>query len=81
MISSLWHLVVGILGGNADVILKADVLEAGKMDKRKELSEFDKGQIVMAAQPGQSISKTAALQTQVVSGCRKWRCQNTQFSS
>jgi len=31
------------------------------MGKRKNLSEFDKGQIVMARRLGQSISKTAAL--------------------
>ena len=37
------------------------MLEAGKMAKRKDLSEFDKGQIVMARRLGQSISKTAAL--------------------
>ncbi len=37
------------------------MLEAEKMGKRKDLSEFDKGQIVMARRLGQSISKTAAL--------------------
>ncbi|KAK3531093.1 hypothetical protein QTP70_010360 [Hemibagrus guttatus] len=31
------------------------------MGKRKDLSEFDKGQIVMARRLDQSISKTAAL--------------------
>ena len=31
------------------------------MGKHKDLSEFDKSQIVMARRPGQSISKTAAL--------------------
>ncbi|ROI16550.1 hypothetical protein DPX16_2744 [Anabarilius grahami] len=31
------------------------------MGKRKDLREFDKGQIVMARRLGQSISKTAAL--------------------
>lgn len=31
------------------------------MGKRKDLSEFDKGQIVMARRLGQRISKTAAL--------------------
>ncbi|XP_065118090.1 fibroblast growth factor receptor 1-A-like isoform X1 [Paramisgurnus dabryanus] len=48
------------------------VLEAGKMD----LSDFDKGQIVMAIRLGQSISKTAALvgcsQSAVVSTYQKW---------
>ncbi|KAK3511061.1 hypothetical protein QTP70_030101 [Hemibagrus guttatus] len=34
------------------------VLEAGKMGKCKDLSEFDKGQIVMAGRLDQSISKT-----------------------
>ncbi|KAK3564091.1 hypothetical protein QTP86_007551 [Hemibagrus guttatus] len=34
---------------------------AGKMDKCKDLSEFDKGHIVMARPLDQSISKTAAL--------------------
>ncbi|KAK3510120.1 hypothetical protein QTP70_026836, partial [Hemibagrus guttatus] len=34
---------------------------SGKMGKRKDLSEFDKGQIVMARRLDQSISKTAAL--------------------
>ncbi|KAK3507069.1 hypothetical protein QTP70_003879 [Hemibagrus guttatus] len=42
-------------------VLKADVLETGKMGKSKDLSEFDKGQIVMARPLDQSISKTAAL--------------------
>ena len=43
------------------VVLKVDVLEAGKMGKHKDLSEFDEGQIVMAGRLGQSIFKTAAL--------------------
>ncbi|KAG7323793.1 hypothetical protein KOW79_013495 [Hemibagrus wyckioides] len=34
---------------------------AGKMDKQKDLSDFDKGQIVMALQLGQSVSETADL--------------------
>ena len=38
------------------VVLKVDVLETGKMGKREDLSEFDKGQIVMARWLGQSIS-------------------------
>ncbi|KAK3517496.1 hypothetical protein QTP70_012575 [Hemibagrus guttatus] len=42
-------------------MLIIDVLEAGKMGKRKDLSEFDKGQIVMTRRLDQSISKTAAL--------------------
>ncbi|KAK3511693.1 hypothetical protein QTP70_014527 [Hemibagrus guttatus] len=36
-------------------------VKAGKMDKSKDLSEFDKGQIVMARPLDQNISKTAAL--------------------
>ncbi|KAI5095705.1 dnaJ-like subfamily C member 11 [Silurus meridionalis] len=39
--------------------LKVDVFEAGKMGKRKDLSEFDEEQIVTARPLGQSISKTA----------------------
>ncbi|ROI16577.1 hypothetical protein DPX16_22554 [Anabarilius grahami] len=46
------------------------------MGKRKDLSEFDKGQIVMARRLGQSISKTAALvgcsRSAVVSIYQKW---------
>lgn len=37
------------------------VLEAGKMGKHKDLSNFNKGQIVMARQLGLSISKTKVL--------------------
>ncbi|KAK3538316.1 hypothetical protein QTP70_035239 [Hemibagrus guttatus] len=36
-------------------------LKAGKMGKRKDLSKYDKGQIMMARRLLQSISKTAAL--------------------
>ncbi|MBN3307699.1 PTH1R protein, partial [Amia calva] len=46
------------------------------MDKRKDLSDFDKGQIVMTRRLGQSISKTAALmgcsRSAVVSTYQKW---------
>ncbi|KAK3557043.1 hypothetical protein QTP70_024260 [Hemibagrus guttatus] len=49
---------------------------SGKMGKRKDLSEFDKGQIVMARPLDQSISKTAALvgcsRSAVVSIYQKW---------
>ena len=38
------------------VVLKVDVLETGKMGKHEDLSEFDKGQIVMPRRLGQSIS-------------------------
>ena len=52
------------------------MLEAGKTRKRKELSEFDKGQTVMARRLGQSISRTAALvgcsRSAVVRIYQKW---------
>ncbi|KAK3533095.1 hypothetical protein QTP70_006773 [Hemibagrus guttatus] len=61
--------------------LQVDVLEAGKMDKRKDLGEFDKGQIVMARPLDQSISKTAALlgcsRSAVVSIYQKWSKEGT----
>lgn len=41
--------------------IKVDVLEAGKICKCKDLSEFDKRKSVMGRQLGQSISKIAAL--------------------
>ena len=41
-------------------VLRVDVLKAGKMGKLKELSEFDKGCILMARLLVQIISKTAA---------------------
>ncbi|KAK3571515.1 hypothetical protein QTP86_012867 [Hemibagrus guttatus] len=54
---------------------------SGKMDKRKDLSEFDKGQIVMARPLDQSISKTAALvgcsRSAVVSIYQKWSKEGT----
>ena len=57
------------------------MLEAGKMGKHKDLSEFDKGQIVMARRLGQSISKTAALvgcsRSAVVSIYQKWSKEGT----
>ncbi|ROL49918.1 Calsyntenin-2 [Anabarilius grahami] len=70
-------LVDGIyLAASEHFVLKVDVLEAGKMGKRKVLSEFDKGQIVMARRLIQSISKTAALvgcsRSAVVSIYQKW---------
>ncbi|KAK3521036.1 hypothetical protein QTP86_025032 [Hemibagrus guttatus] len=62
-------------------VLKVDVLEAGKMDKCKDLSEFDKGKIVMARPLDQSISKTAALVgcswSAVVSTYQKWSKEGT----
>ncbi|KAK3555512.1 hypothetical protein QTP86_021305 [Hemibagrus guttatus] len=54
---------------------------AGQMDKRKDLSEFDKDQIVMARPLDQSISKTAALvrcsRSAVVSIYQKWSKEGT----
>ncbi|ROL47975.1 hypothetical protein DPX16_3714 [Anabarilius grahami] len=51
------------------------------MGKRKDLSEFDKGQIVMARRLGQSVSKTAALvgcsRSAVVSIYQKWSKEGT----
>lgn len=55
--------------------LKNDVLEAGEMDKRKDLRDSDKGQAVVSRRPGQSIANTAGLvgcsQYAVVSTCQK----------
>ncbi|KAK3548988.1 hypothetical protein QTP70_024801, partial [Hemibagrus guttatus] len=54
---------------------------AGKMDKCKDLSEFDKDQIVMARRLDQNISKTAALVgcswSAVVSIYQKWSKEGT----
>ncbi|KAK3510793.1 hypothetical protein QTP70_022707 [Hemibagrus guttatus] len=44
-----------------DKIIQRSIEATGKMGKCKDLSEFDKGQIVMARPLDQSISKTAAL--------------------
>ncbi|ROL52927.1 hypothetical protein DPX16_8490 [Anabarilius grahami] len=52
------------------------------MGKRKDLSEFDKDQIVMARRLGQSISKTADLmgcyRSAVVSIYQKWSVNRRQ---
>ena len=52
------------------------MLDAGEIGRSKDLSEFDKGQIVMARQLGQSISETARLvgcsRSAVVSTYRQW---------
>ena len=57
------------------------MLEAGKMGKCKDLSEFDKEQIVMARQLDQSVSKIAALVgcswSAVVSIYQKWSKEGT----
>jgi len=49
---------------------------AGEMGRNKDVSDFDKGQIVMARQLGQSISETARLvccsQSAVVRIYQKW---------
>ena len=51
------------------------------MGKRKDLNEFDKGQIVMARLLGQSISRIAApvgcSRSAVVSICQKWSMEGT----
>ena len=63
IISSAWHLLVGgtYQAASENVVIKVDVLEAGKMGKCNYLSKFVKGHIVMARPLGHSISKTAAL--------------------
>lgn len=57
-------------------VFKVDVLEKGKMGECKDLSEFDKGQIVGARQLRESIPITAALvwcsQSAVLSILQKW---------
>ncbi|KAK3508309.1 hypothetical protein QTP70_019536 [Hemibagrus guttatus] len=50
-----------ILAASEHFVLKVDVLEAGKMGNCKDLSDFNKGQIVIARPLDQNISKTAAL--------------------
>ena len=37
-------------------VLEVDMLDAGEMGRSKDLSDFDKDQIVMARRLGQSIS-------------------------
>ncbi|KAK3512464.1 hypothetical protein QTP70_012995 [Hemibagrus guttatus] len=58
---ALMDLLIDANGHFKSVKNVVDVLESGKMGKRKDLSEFDNGQIVMARPLDQSISKTAAL--------------------
>ena len=57
-------------------VLEVDVLDAGEMGRSKDLSDFDKGQVIMAIQLGQSISETARLvgcsRSPVVSTYRQW---------
>ncbi|KAK3509671.1 hypothetical protein QTP70_008417 [Hemibagrus guttatus] len=61
--------------------VKKRVQAAGKMGTRKDLSEFDKGEIVMARRLDQSISKTAALvgcsRSAVVNIYQKWSKEGT----
>ncbi|KAI5607588.1 ATR-interacting protein isoform X1 [Silurus asotus] len=52
---------VGYIRQQVDILSSKLVLEAGKMGERKNMSEFDKGQIVTSRRLGQNISKTAAL--------------------
>ncbi|ROL49972.1 hypothetical protein DPX16_6380 [Anabarilius grahami] len=70
-----------MIAASEHFVLKVVVLEAGKMGKRKDLSEFDKGEIVMARQLGQSISETAALvgcsRSAVVNIYQKWSKEGT----
>ena len=78
IISLSWHgqWMGYIKHESKNVVLRVDVIEAGKMGKCKDLSDFDKGQIVMARWLGQSISKIAALVrcswSAVVSTYQKW---------
>lgn len=47
------------------VVLKVDVLEAGKMSNNNDVSEFDMGQIVIARRLGQNyLSKVVQGMTQ-----------------
>ena len=46
---------------NEQLILEVDELEAEKMGKRKDMSYFDKGVIVMARRVVQCISKMSGL--------------------
>lgn len=52
------------------------MLEAWKMGKRKDLSTFDKGQIVMAGRQGQCIYKMAGLV-----GCSQYAVVSTYQNS
>ncbi len=64
-------------------ILSSEI-ETGKIGKCKDLSEFDKGQIVMAKRLGQIISETVALvgcsQSAVVSIYQKWSKEGTEVN-
>lgn len=50
IIFSAWHLLVGGMyqGPNELFVLKVDALEEGKMGKRENVSEFQKGQPLVA---------------------------------
>ena len=57
-------------------VLEVDVLYVGEMGRSKDLSDFDKNQIVMARRLDQSISETARLvgcsRSAVVSTDQQW---------
>lgn len=61
--------VGGIYKAASEHVVFKVVLEAGKMGKRNNLSEFDKDQIVMTRWLGQSIFLTAALVGCSQAGC------------
>ena len=73
-----WHLSrSGIYeAASEQSVLEVDVLDAEEMGRSKDLSNFDKGQIIMARRLGQSISETTRLVecslTAVVSTYRQW---------
>ena len=50
MILLQWHLSRGGIyeAASEQSVLEVDVLDAGEMGRSKDLSDFDKGQIVMA---------------------------------
>ena len=58
-----WHLSRGGIyqAASEQSVLEFDVLDAGEMGRSKDLTDFDKGQIVMVRRLGQSISETARL--------------------
>lgn len=62
IIFSTWHLLVGGMyqGANEHFVLKVDALEEGKMGKRENVSEFQKGQPLVARWLGQTICKNGA---------------------
>ena len=73
-----WHLSKGGIyeAASEQSVLEVDVMDAGEMGRSKDLSDFDKGQIVMARRLGQSISETERLVecpwSGVVNTYRQW---------